>query len=105
MVISYNVSLTPMSTAYVNFGTVSVLNKWKGIIHLSGKPYFGHRNFQEYQGIYAKILNAPCCMEMDVCVLLQTAFTSKRLALIQEMFGSRWLIMRQTFARIGFDPF
>ena len=51
---------TSMSTTYVNVGSVSVLTEMEGlqgIIHLSGKPYFG----QGMSGNFMlKILNEPC---------------------------------------------
>ena len=48
------VRLTPMSTTYVNVGTVYVLTEMEGlqgIIHISGKPYFGMGKVRECQGI------------------------------------------------------
>ena len=47
-------SITPISATYVNVGPVLVLTWMEGlygIIHLSGKPYFGQGKIRECQGI------------------------------------------------------
>ena len=74
------VCLTPMSTTYVDVGAVSVLTEMEGlqgIIHVSGKPYFGQGkvrqgsqgNFRSFKSLEIdfsiKVLLSPLVQPMD----------------------------------------